>query len=45
MFILNISDTTGHTYQKSNSPEFDAESSDSAETVELTVSKTPPDGV
>ena len=42
MLLLNISDATSENVTRSKSPEFDDSGAESAETVELNVSKTPP---
>ena len=42
MLLLNISDATFENVTHSKSPEFDDSGADSADTVELSVSKTPP---
>ena len=42
MLLLNISDATLENVTLSKSPDFDESGADSADTVELTVSKTPP---
>ena len=42
MLLLNISDATLENVRRSKSPDFDNSGADSADTVELSVSKTPP---
>ena len=42
MLLLNISDATLENVTRSKSPEFEESGADSGDTVELSVSKTPP---
>ena len=42
MLLLNISDATLENVRRSNSPDFEESGAESADTVELSVSKTPP---